>query len=125
MTVSFKIPVLGELLWWSLFFIYKHPLRGVYKEAVANLFSFWIYFADYSASRLRAIRGVETRNFASLHLFFEHVCDSNENSYSQQSKGYNTLNCIHDSKIAKHCKRCAATYGSQIDSNAHPQAKIR
>jgi hypothetical protein len=35
----------------------------------------------YSASRLRAIRGVETRNTKSLHLFFEHVCDSNENVY--------------------------------------------
>ncbi len=33
----------------------------------------------YSASRLCAIRGVETRSVASLHLFFEHVCDSNEN----------------------------------------------
>ncbi len=39
----------------------------------------------YSASRLRAIRGVETRNFASLHLFFEHVYDSNENRYIYQS----------------------------------------
>ncbi len=33
----------------------------------------------YSASRLCAIRGVERRAF--IHLFFEHVSDSNENRY--------------------------------------------
>ncbi|MCV3215553.1 alkaline phosphatase family protein, partial [Plectonema radiosum NIES-515] len=31
-------------------------------------------------AKLPAIH-LETRNFASLHLFFEHVCDSNENRY--------------------------------------------